>query len=116
MEISYRADLQVLAAAQAGAGRRWLIDVRRRFNPHQVGAQRMVTGLLPHLGPALGGRSHLAHLMALVYLRAATADSAFPAPVYFEASPSSVSGLWKKTRPSRGCAPTGRVSSPTPAR
>ena len=60
LDISYRADLdvlmarwlrpvelpelqagyeQILAAAQAGAGRRWLGDVRHHFNTHQIGAQ-----------------------------------------------------------------------------
>ena len=108
LEITYRADLGVLVArwlrpvdlaelqagyehtlktAQAGAGRRWLIDVRRRFNTHQVGAQWMVNSLLPRLEPALGGRSRLAYLLAPLYLRDATADSAFPPPTYFEGKP-----------------------------
>ena len=60
LDISYRADLdvlvarrlrpvelpelqagyeQMLAAAQAGAGRRWLVDVRHRSNTHRIGAQ-----------------------------------------------------------------------------
>ena len=30
---------QMLAAAQAGAGRRWLVDVRHRSNTHRIGAQ-----------------------------------------------------------------------------
>ena len=104
LDISYRADLdvlvarwlrpvelpelqagykQLLAAAQAGAGRRWLIDVRRRFNTHQLGAQWMVSSL----GPALGGRSRLAYLLAPMYLRDPAADSAFPPPSYFESKP-----------------------------
>ncbi|WP_345056511.1 hypothetical protein [Hymenobacter glaciei] len=108
LDISYRADLdvlvarwlrpvelaelqagyeQMLAAAQVGAGRRWLIDVRRRFNTHQVGAQWMVTNLLPRLEPMLGGRSRLAYLLAPVYLRDAAADSAFPPESYFEGKP-----------------------------
>jgi hypothetical protein len=108
LEITYRADLGVLVArwlrpvdlaelqagyehtlktAQAGAGRRWLIDVRRRFNTHQVGAQWMVSSLLPRLEPALGGRSRLAYLLAPLYLRDASADSAFPPPTYFEGKP-----------------------------
>ena len=108
LEISYRADLdilmarwlrpvelpelqagyeQMLAAAQAGAGRNWLIDVRRRFNTHQLGAQWMVSSFLPRLGPALGGRSRLAYLMAPAYLRDSAADSAFPPQSYFEGKP-----------------------------
>ena len=108
LEINYRADLdvlvarwlrpvelaelqagyeQILAAAQAGAGRRWLIDVRRRFNTHQVGAQWMVNSLLPRLGPTLGGRSRLAYLLAPMYLRDSAADSAFPPQSYFEGKP-----------------------------
>ena len=108
LEISYRADLdvlvarwlrpvelpelqagyeQMLAAAQAGAARRWLIDVRRRFNTHQVGAQWMVSSLLPRLEPTLGGRSRLAYLLAPMYLRDSAADSAFPPQSYFEGKP-----------------------------
>ena len=108
LDISYRADLdvlvarwlrpvelpelqqgyeQMLAAAQAGAGRRWLIDVRRRFNTHQVGAQWMASNLLPRLGPTLGGRSRLAYLLAPMYLRDAAADAAFPPQSYFEGQP-----------------------------
>jgi hypothetical protein len=108
LEITYRADLEVLVArwlrpvelpelqhgyelileaAQAGAGRRWLIDVRRRFNTHQLGAQWMVSSFLPRLGPALGGRSRLAYLLAPMYMRDAAADSAFPPPSYFEGKP-----------------------------
>lgn len=108
LEISYRADLDILvarwlrpvelpelqtgyehmlAAAQAGAGRRWLIDVRRRFNTHQIGAQWMVSSFLPRLGPTLGGRSRLAYLLAPLYLRDQAADSAFPPPSYFEGKP-----------------------------
>ena len=108
LEISYRADLdvlvarwlrpvelpelqagyeQMLAAAQAGAGRRWLVDVRRRFNTHRIGAQWMVGSLLPRLGPTLGGRSRLAYLMAPIYLRDVTADSTFPPSSYFEGKP-----------------------------
>lgn len=78
---------QILAAAQAGAGRRWLIDVRRRFNTHQIGAQWMVSNLLPRLGPALGGRSRLAYLLAPMYLRDVAADAAFPPQSYFEGKP-----------------------------
>ena len=108
VEISYRADLDVLVArwlrpvelpeiqrgyemilnaAQAGAGRRWLIDVRRRFNTHQLGAQWMVSSFLPRLAPTLGGHSRLAYLMAPMYLRDSEADSAFPPPAYFEGKP-----------------------------
>ena len=108
LEVSYRADLEVLVArwlrpvdlpeleqgyeclleaARAGAGRHWLIDVRRRFNTHQLGAQWMVSSLLPRLGPTLGGRSRLAYLMAPEYLRDPAADAAFPPPAYFEGKP-----------------------------
>ena len=108
LEISYRADLDVLVArwlrpvelaelqqgyerlleaARAGAGRRWLLDVRRRFNTHQVGAQWMVSSLLPRLGTTLGGRSRLAYLMVPEYLRDTAADSAFPPQSYFEGKP-----------------------------
>ena len=108
LEISYRPDLEVLVArwlrpvdlpelqagyeqmltaARGGAGRRWLIDVRRRFNTHQVGAQWMVSSLLPRLGPALGGQSRLAYLLAPMYLRDASADAAFPPPAYFAGKP-----------------------------
>ena len=108
LDISYRADLDVLvarwlrpvtlpelqagyekilAAAQAGAGRRWLVDVRRRFNTHQLGAQWMLSSLLPRLGPALGGRSRLAYLLASMYLRDSAADLAFPSQAYFEGKP-----------------------------
>ena len=108
LEVSYRADLDVLVArwlrpvelpelqrgyelmldtARAGAGRRWLIDVRRRFNTHQVGAQWMVSSLLPRLGPTLGGHSRLAYLLAPMYLRDSDADSAFPPQSYFEGKP-----------------------------
>jgi hypothetical protein len=108
LEITYRADLEVLVArwlrpvdmpelmhgyelmletAQAGAARRWLIDVRRRFNTHQLGAQWMVSSFLPRLGPALGSRSRLAYLLAPMYMRDAAADLAFPPPSYFEGKP-----------------------------
>ncbi|MDQ2772129.1 MAG: hypothetical protein M3Y54_16710 [Bacteroidota bacterium] len=108
LEISYRADLDVLVArwlrpvelpelqqgyegileaARAGDARRWLLDVRRRFNTHQVGAQWMVSSLLPRLDPTLGGRSRLAYLLVPEYLRDEAADSAFPPPAYFEGKP-----------------------------
>ena len=108
MDISYRADLdvlvarwlrpvelpelqagyeQMLAAAQAGAGRRWLVDVRHRSNTHQIGAPWMVSSLLPRLGPTLGGRNRLAYLMGPIYLRDVAADSTFPPPSYFEGKP-----------------------------
>lgn len=118
LDIRYRADLDVLVArwlrpvelpglqqgyeqtlafAQAGAGRHWLIDVRRRFNTHQVGAQWMVSDLLPRLAP--------------VYLRDPAADSAFPPASYFGvlrisgASLLSANSSSKKVPPSSGCAP-----------
>ena len=108
LEISYRADLDVLVArwlrpvdlpelqqgyellleaARAGAGRRWLIDVRRRFNTHQLGSQWMVGSLLPPLGPTLGGRTRLAYLMVPEFMRDAAADAAFPPPAFFEGRP-----------------------------
>ena len=108
LEISYRADLDLLIArwlipielprmqqgyqllleaARAGNCRRWLLDVRRRLNTHQVGAQWMVSTFLPQLGVQLGGRTRLAYLLAPVYLRDAAADSAFPLPAYFEGKP-----------------------------
>ena len=108
LEISYRADLDVLVArwlrpvelpelqqgyectleaARARAARRWLLDVRRRFNTHQMGAQWMVSSLLPRLGPTLGGRSRLAYLLVPEYLRDTAADSAFPPPAFFEGKP-----------------------------
>lgn len=108
LEISYRADLDLLVArwlrpielaelqqgyqrlleaARAGNCRRWLLDVRRRLNTHQVGAQWMVGTFLPQLEPLLGGRTRLAYLLAPVYMRDSTADSAFPPPAYFAGKP-----------------------------
>ncbi|NVO85201.1 hypothetical protein [Hymenobacter terrestris] len=108
LDISYRADLgvlvarwfrpvnlpelqagyeQILTASQAKTCRHWLIDVRRRYNTHQVGAHWMISDLLPRLGPALGGRTKLAYLLAPIYLRDAAADSAFPPQSYFEGKP-----------------------------
>lgn len=108
LEISYRTDLDLLVgrwlrpielpelqlgyqllldAAQAGNCRRWLLDVRRRLNTHQVGAQWMVTTLLPQLEGRLGGRTRLAYLMAPVYLRNEAADAAFPPAAYFVDKP-----------------------------
>ncbi len=108
LEISYRADLDVLVArwlrpielpqmqqgyqllleaAQAGNCRQWLLDVRRRLNTHQIGAQWMVSSFLPQLGTQLGGRTRLAYLLAPVYTRDSAADSAFPPPSYFTGKP-----------------------------
>ena len=47
----------------------------------------MMSTFLPRLGVQLGGRTRLAYLLAPVYLRDATADSAFPLPAYFEGKP-----------------------------
>ncbi|NVO31188.1 hypothetical protein [Hymenobacter lapidiphilus] len=108
LDISYRADLdmlvarwlrpvdlpelqagyeQILLTSQARICRRWLIDVRRRYNTHQMGAHWMVSNLLPRLGPLLGGRTRLAYLLAPMYLRDSAADSAFPPQSYFEGKP-----------------------------
>jgi hypothetical protein len=108
LEISYRADLdlflgrwlrpialeemqqgyeRMLNAAVAGGYRRWLLDVRRRQNTHQVGAQWMINTLLPQLGPRLGGRTRLAYLMAPVFMRDQLADAAFPPAAYFVDKP-----------------------------
>ena len=108
LEISYRADLDLLVARwlrpielpqlQRGYGllleaaladncRRWLLDVRRRLNTHQLGASWMTNTFLPQLGPALGGRTRLAYLLAPVYMRDSSADSAFPSAAYFEGKP-----------------------------
>ncbi len=108
LEISYRADLDLLVgrwlrpvelaelqhgyallldAAVAGRCRYWLLDVRRRQNTHQIGAQWMVTTWLPQLGPRLGGRTRLAYLLAPAYLRNEAADAAFPAAAYFDDKP-----------------------------
>ena len=107
-EISYRADLDVLGArwlrpielpqmqqgyqllldaAQAGNCRRWLLDVRRRLNTHQLGAQWMVSSFLPLLGDRLGGRTQLAYLLAPLNMRDSAADSAFTPPSYFVGKP-----------------------------
>ena len=59
----------LLDAAQAGNCRRWLLDVRRRLNTHQLGAQWMVNSFLPLLGDRLGGRTQLAYLLAPLYMR-----------------------------------------------
>ena len=108
LEISYRTDLDLLVgrwlrpvqlpemqlgyqllldAAQAGSCRRWLLDVRRRQNTHQIGAHWMLTTWLPQLEPRLGGRTRLAYLLAPVYLRDEAADAAFPTPAYFVDKP-----------------------------
>ena len=108
LEISYRADLDVLVArwlrpielpemqygyqllleaAQAGNCRRWLLDVRRRLNTHQIGAQWMVSSFLPLVGARLGGRTQLAYLLAPTYMRDLAADAAFPQPSYFAGKP-----------------------------
>ena len=108
LDISYRADLDLLAgrwlrpiglaemqqgyqlllaAAVAHGCRRWLLDVRRRQNTHQIGAQWMVSTFLPLLAPQLGGRTRLAYLMAPAYLRDQAADAAFPSPAYFADKP-----------------------------
>ena len=108
LEISYRADLGLLTGrwlrpielaelqqgyylllevALANGCRRWLLDVRRRQNTHQIGASWMISTFLPLLGPQLGGRTRLAYLMAPAYLRDAAADAAFPTPAYFVDKP-----------------------------
>ena len=108
LEISYRPDLNLLLgrwlrpieleemqhgyqllldAAVAGDCRQWLLDVRRRQNTHQVGAQWMLSNFLPQLAARLGGRTRLAYLMAPTYLRDADADAAFPPATYFEGKP-----------------------------
>ena len=108
LEISYRADLDLLLgrwlrpialaemqqgyallldAAVAGRCRQWLLDVRRRQNTHEVGAQWMASTFLPQLGPRLGGRTRLAYLTAPAYLRDASADAAFPTAAYFADKP-----------------------------
>ena len=77
---------ELLLAGAIGCGcRRWLLDVRRRLNTHQLGAQWMMSSLLSRLGPQLGGRTRLAYLLAPIYLRAA--DAAFPPPAYFNGKP-----------------------------
>ena len=79
---------ELLLAEAIGRGcRRWLLDVRRRLNTHQVGAQWMVSSLLPRLGPQLGGRTRLAYLLAPIYLRDEAADAVFPPPTYFDGKP-----------------------------
>ena len=108
LTISYRSDLDVLVArwlrpielaemeqgywallaeAELHQCRRWLLDVRRRRNTHQIGASWMVRTLLPELEPRLGGRSRLAYLLMPEYLRDVAADAAFPPPVYFDGKP-----------------------------
>ena len=108
LEISYRADLDLLMGrwlrpielaelqqgyylllevALANECRRWLLDVRRRQNTHQIGASWMISTFLPLLSPQLGGRIRLAYLMAPTYLRDAAADAAFPTPAYFADKP-----------------------------
>ena len=108
LEISYRADLDLLLgrwlrpielaemqrgyqlmldAAQAGQCRQWLLDVRRRQNTHQVGAQWMKSTFLPQLAARLGGRTRLAYLLAPAYLRDESADAAFPPAAYFDGKP-----------------------------
>ena len=108
LEISYRPDLDLLLgrwlrpielaemqegyellleAAVAGSCRRWLLDVRRRQNTHQVGAAWMMSTLLPRLAARLGGRTRLAYLLAPAYLRDEAADAAFPPPAYFAGKP-----------------------------
>jgi hypothetical protein len=99
LTISYRPDLEVLVgrwmrqvsftemcegyhrlleAAVAHQCRQWLIDVRRRFNTDREGAHWMVTEFLPTLQPNLGGRTHLAYLLAPLIMRDPAGDSAFP--------------------------------------
>ena len=77
----------LLDAAQAGKYRRWLLDVRRRLNTHQLGEQWIVNSFLPLLGDRLGGRTQLAYLLAPLYMRDSAADSAFPPPAYFVGKP-----------------------------
>ncbi|UOQ80535.1 hypothetical protein [Hymenobacter sp. 5414T-23] len=85
LTISYRPDLEVLVgrwmrqvsfsemcqgyylllqAAERHQCRQWLIDVRRRYNTDREGAHWMVTEFLPTVAPRLGGRTHLAYLLA----------------------------------------------------
>ncbi|WP_035560795.1 hypothetical protein [Hymenobacter sp. IS2118] len=108
LQISYRTDLDLLVgrwlrpitlpemqlgyqllldAAQTNGCRRWLLDVRRRQNTHQIGAQWMVSTWLPQLAPRLGGRTRLAYLLAPVNLRDEAADAAFPPAAYFADKP-----------------------------
>ena len=108
LTISYRPDLDVLVArwlrpielaemeqgywallaeAELRQCRRWLLDVRRRRNTHQIGAAWMVSTLLPALGQRLGGRSRLAYLLMPEFMRDAAADAAFPPPAYFDGKP-----------------------------
>ena len=108
LEISYRPDLDVLvgrwmrkisaaemcqgyehlleAAVQCGC-RQWLLDARRRFNTDRDGARWMISTFLPQLGPRLGGRTHLAYLLAPVLLRDTEADAAFPPASFFDDKP-----------------------------
>ena len=108
LTISYRPDLDVLVArwlrpielpemergywallaeAELRQCRRWLLDVRRRRNTHQIGAAWMVRTLLPELGPRLGGRARLAYLLMPAFMRDEAADAAFPPPAYFDGKP-----------------------------
>ncbi len=77
----------LLAEAERHRCRRWLIDVRRRRNTHQLGARWMVSTLLPELGPRLGGRTRLAYFLMPAFMRDPEADAAFPPPQYFEDKP-----------------------------
>jgi len=77
----------LLAEAERRQCRRWLIDVRRRRNTHQMGASWMVSALLPEVGPRLGGRTALAYLLLPAFLRDAAADAAFPPAAYFAGKP-----------------------------
>ena len=77
----------LLEAAEADKCQRWLLDVRRRQNTHQVSAQWIVNTLLPQLAPRLGGRTKLAYLMAPVYMRDEAADAAFPPAAHFVGKP-----------------------------
>ena len=77
----------LLEAAEADKCQRWLLDVRRRQNTHQMGAQWMVNTLLSQLAHRLGGRTKLAYLMAPVYMRDEAANAAFPPAAYFVGKP-----------------------------
>lgn len=89
----------LLAEAIGRRCRRWLLDVRRRLNTYQVGAQWMVSSLLPRLGPQLGGRTRLTCLLAPIYLRDEAADAVFPPPLTSTANPSLPTGLSRSRRP-----------------
>lgn len=67
----------LLAEAGRRRCRRWLLDVRRHRNTHQLGTVLMVSTLLPKPGPRLGGRTRLAYLLMPAFRRGQKADAAF---------------------------------------